>query len=56
MIPLKGKRIIITGATGFIGRNTAALLLEEGAQIYALVRPERMWDMGMHFSTLPGAA
>lgn len=40
MIPLKGKRIIITGATGFIGRNTAALLLEEGAQIYALVRPE----------------
>ena len=30
----------MTGATGFIGRNVAALLLEEGAQVFALVRPQ----------------
>lgn len=29
---------MITGATGFIGRNVAKLLLEEGAQVFALVR------------------
>lgn len=37
---LTGKRIIITGATGFIGRNVAKQLLEQGAIVYALVRPE----------------
>ncbi len=40
MIELAGKKIIMTGATGFIGRNTARQLLEAGAQVYALVRPE----------------
>ncbi len=40
MIELAGKKIIMTGATGFIGRNTAKQLLEAGAQVYALVRPE----------------
>lgn len=40
MTNFTGKRIIITGATGFIGRNTAALLLAQGAEVYALVRPE----------------
>ncbi|MCD8221815.1 MAG: NAD(P)-dependent oxidoreductase [Clostridiales bacterium] len=39
MVELAGKKIIITGATGFIGRNTAKQLLEAGAQVYALVRP-----------------
>lgn len=36
---LSGKRVVMTGATGFIGRHVAALLLEQGAQVYALVRP-----------------
>lgn len=40
MIDLAGKKVVITGATGFIGRNTAKLLLEQGAQVYALVRRE----------------
>lgn len=40
MIELTGKKIVITGATGFIGRNVASMLLEAGAQVYALVRPE----------------
>ncbi len=39
MRDLAGQRIVMTGATGFIGRNTAALLLEEGAEVFALVRP-----------------
>ncbi len=40
MVDLTGKRIVMTGATGFIGRNVAADLLEQGAQVFALVRPE----------------
>ncbi len=31
---------MITGATGFIGRNVAADLLEQGAHVFALVRPQ----------------
>lgn len=34
------KRIVMTGVTGFIGGCVAQRLLEEGAQVYALVRPE----------------
>lgn len=37
---LSGQKIVITGATGFIGRNVARVFLERGAQVYALVRPE----------------
>jgi nucleoside-diphosphate-sugar epimerase len=37
---IKNKIIVITGATGFIGRNVAAQLLEQGAEVYALVRAE----------------
>lgn len=40
MNSLTGQRIVITGATGFIGRNVTRLLLEEGAQVFALVRPQ----------------
>lgn len=40
MTDLAGKRIVITGATGFIGRNVAEMFLEQGAVVYALVRPE----------------
>lgn len=32
-------RIVITGATGFIGSNLARVFLERGAQVFALVRP-----------------
>ena len=34
------ERIVITGATGFLGRNLAKLFLEKGYQVFALVRPE----------------
>ncbi len=32
-------RIVITGATGFIGSNLARVFLEQGAEVFALVRP-----------------
>jgi len=34
------KRIIITGATGFVGANLARKLLAEGNQVHILVRPD----------------
>ncbi len=37
-IPME--RIVITGATGFIGRYLAQTYLEKGAKVFALVRPE----------------
>lgn len=33
-------RIVITGATGFLGSHLAALFLEQGAEVFALVRPD----------------
>ena len=41
-------RIVITGATGFIGSNLAKLFLEKGAEVFALVRPE-----SSHLEVLP---
>lgn len=40
MTELTGKRIVMTGATGFIGRNVAKRLLDAGAEVFALVRRE----------------
>lgn len=42
------EKIVITGATGFLGRSLTARFLEEGARVYALVRPE-----SAHLSSLP---
>lgn len=35
---LCGRRVLITGATGLIGKNLTAVLLERGVQVLALVR------------------
>ena len=40
MTELSGKRIVMTGATGFIGSHVAKRFLEAGAEVYCLVRPE----------------
>lgn len=40
MTELAGKRIVITGATGFIGSHVTEKLLEQGAVVYAIVRQE----------------
>ena len=34
------ERVVITGATGFLGRNLARVCLEQGMEVYALVRPD----------------
>ena len=34
------ERAVITGATGFLGRNLASLCLEKGMEVFAIVRPE----------------
>ena len=41
-------RIVITGATGFIGSNLAKLFLKKGAEVFVLVRPE-----STHLDVLP---
>ena len=40
MTELSGKRIVMTGATGFIGSHVAKRFLDEGGEVYCLVRPE----------------
>ena len=47
--PLDGRVALITGAAGFIGRATAALLASRGAHIVAVDRP------GVDFGPLQGA-
>lgn len=37
---LSGQKIVITGATGFIGSHVTRMLLAQGAEVFALVRPE----------------
>jgi nucleoside-diphosphate-sugar epimerase len=36
---VRGARILVTGAAGFIGRHLCARLLADGASVHALVRP-----------------
>lgn len=47
---LKGKRVIVTGATGFIGRRVLVALIAAGAEVTAIVRDKRgaaiVADMG----------
>ena len=48
-------RIVITGATGFIGSHLACKFLEEGGEVFALVRPGSSHILSINgylFSTL----
>ncbi|SPH18032.1 UDP-glucose 4-epimerase [Defluviimonas aquaemixtae] len=38
IVGLKGRKVFVTGATGFIGRRLVAALAEHGAEVTALVR------------------
>ncbi len=46
MVSLRGRRVLVTGATGFIGSALAKRLLRDGAEVHVLVRatssPERL--------------
>ena len=39
---MKGKNVLITGITGFIGSYLAKELIERGANVYGLVRWTRI--------------
>ncbi len=41
---LQGKKVLVTGAFGFIGSHLSRSLLKEGAEVYALVRKESSQD------------
>ncbi len=51
-------KVLLTGAPGFVGAALARLLIQEGYQVYALVRPEsdlwRIQDLGDSINILHG--
>lgn len=53
MIMLKNKKVLVTGAGGFIGSHLAEALLENGATVRAFVKYNGRGDWGM-LSDLPG--
>jgi UDP-glucose 4-epimerase len=46
---LKGKKILVAGGTGFIGRSVLKLLTEEGVEIVCLTREERSVSGNVHY-------
>ncbi|MFO1518674.1 MAG: NAD(P)-dependent oxidoreductase [bacterium] len=53
MALLKGKRVMVTGAAGFIGANLVRRLLLSGAEVHALLRPtSRLWRVEDLFPSL----
>jgi len=49
--------VFITGGTGFVGANLVRLLLEQGCQVKALVRPNSVLDnlQGLDVELVPGS-
>jgi nucleoside-diphosphate-sugar epimerase len=51
-------RVLLTGATGFVGSHVARLLVREGCEVHALIRAdsslERIADVQSHLSVLRG--
>ena len=48
---LEGRRVLVTGASGFIGTRLTARLLEEGAEVHGISRSERA-TAGMRWITM----
>ena len=57
---IKETKILVTGAGGFIGRNLVPLLLENGYEVTALIRPSSdmssMKKLNIGFLVDPGSA
>jgi nucleoside-diphosphate-sugar epimerase len=49
MTSLSGKKVLITGATGFVGANLVRMALKEGSEVYIITRKEsdkwRIYDV-----------
>ncbi len=54
MTNLSGKRVLVTGAGGFIGSHLTELLVEEGAEVRALCKYNGRGDLGK-LASLPAA-
>ncbi len=53
MDDLRGKRILVSGAAGFIGANLVREFLRRGADVHAIVRPStRLWRVAEILSNL----
>ncbi len=52
---LEGKTVVLTGATGFLGRTFARTLLANGARVVALGRSERLHELGAEWGREFGA-
>ncbi|MCL4237623.1 MAG: NAD(P)H-binding protein [Anaerolineae bacterium] len=51
------KKVFVTGGTGFIGLHTVSALVEAGAEVTVLVRPdheEKLGPLRRHVHTVPG--
>lgn len=47
---LRNKRVLVTGATGMIGRELVGLLVEKGADVYTVsMEPEMLWGVHDHW-------
>lgn len=51
-----GKRVLVTGPTGFLGLRVVRALIEEGAEVSALVRPgneDKLGPLQVRVNTIP---
>ena len=55
LFSLEGKTALLTGATGFLGRTMARVLLENGARLVALGRSERLESLAAEWGAEFGA-
>lgn len=55
LFSIKGKTVVLTGASGFLGRTFCLALLANGARVVALGRSERLKAEGINWSNQFGA-
>ena len=55
LFSLRGKTVLLTGASGFLGRTMGTALLENGARLIALGRSERLKDQEIKWASQFGS-